>query len=197
MKTILFNPIKKYQENKLLIIGIIATLLGSCLAYVFNARFDGIIDIHFVESINFWQPLLDNLINISLLSILLFFLGIYINKKTRFIDILNSSLISRIPLCFVPIFNTGTTIEKINTTLLNTLTTDKIPDLSSIPVSFFIILTIFSLVSILILIWSIALLHNGYKVATNAKEIKHIVLFFMCVIVAEIISKILITNLPY
>ncbi len=197
MKTLLLNPFKKYQENKLVIIGILATLLGSIIAYIFSARFDGVIDIHFVSSINLWQPFIDSFINISLLSLILFALGKYINKKTRFIDILNSSLLSRVPFYVVPFFNIGTTMQKINTTLLETLKTDKVPDLSNIPLSFIITLFIFSIVSILLLVWSIAILFNGYKVSTNAKGVKSTILFFVALLIAEVLSKIIMINLPY
>ncbi len=64
MKILLFKPFEKYSEKTLLLIGVFFTLLGSFFAYVFNIRFDGIIDVHIVPNTSSYQALLDNLINI-------------------------------------------------------------------------------------------------------------------------------------
>ena len=195
MKTVLFNPFKKYQENHLFILGLVATLLGSYLGYFFNVRYDGVLDVHFANNTISWQAALDNLINITVLAILLFALGMYMNRKTRFIDILNITLISRIPFYLIPFFNVGGTMERINSEFLNTLLTEQMPDFSTLPLNSVIALGIFALISLLLIIWSISLLFNGFKIATNAKSTVHIILFFTVIIIAEILSKLLTTNL--
>ncbi|WP_158975874.1 hypothetical protein [Cellulophaga sp. L1A9] len=195
MKTVLFNPFKRYQENHLFLLGIAVTLLGSYLGYLFNVRFDGVLDVHFANSTSSWQPALDNLIDSSILAILLYALGMYINRKTRFIDILNITLISRIPFYLITFFNVGGAMERINSEVLNTLLTQKIPDLSTLPLNSVIALGVFGLISILFLIWSISLLFNGFKIATNAKSTVHIILFFTSIIIAEILSKLFLNTL--
>lgn len=194
MKTILFNPFKRYQENHLFILGVAVTLFGSYLGYLFNVRFDGVLDVHFAKSTSSWQPALDNLIDTSILAILLYALGMYSNRKTRFIDILNITLISRIPFYLITFFNVGGAMERINSEVLNTLLTQKIPDLSTLPLNSVIALGVFGLISILFIIWSISLLFNGFKIAANAKSTAHIILFFACIIIAEILSKLFIIN---
>ncbi|MBO0592143.1 hypothetical protein I2486_12090 [Cellulophaga sp. E16_2] len=195
MKTVLFNPFKKYQENHLFILGLVATLLGSYLGYFFDVRYDGVLDVHFANNTISWQAALDNLINITVLAILLFALGMYMNRKTRFIDILNITLISRIPFYLIPFFNVGGTMERINSEFLNTLLTEQMPNFSTLPLNSVLTLGIFALISLLLIIWSISLLFNGFKIATNAKSTIHIILFFTAIIIAEIFSKLLTTNL--
>ena len=97
MKLVLFNPFEKFSASKLLVFGIIATLIGSYLGYVFNGRFDGVIDLHFNEETTLVQPFVDNAVNILCLSLSLFVVGRIINKKTRFIDVLIPAMIARIP----------------------------------------------------------------------------------------------------
>ena len=53
----------------------------------------------------------------------------------------------------------------------------------------------FGLISILFLVWYIALLFNGFKVASNAKGKTPIVLFILSIILAEVLSKVLIHQL--
>ena len=102
MKILLFKPFEKYSEKRLLLIGVFFTLLGSFFAYVFNIRFDGIIDIHIVPNTLSYQALLDNLINIFCLVLFLYISTKYINKKTRLIDILNTALVARTPFYLLP-----------------------------------------------------------------------------------------------
>jgi hypothetical protein len=53
---------------------------------------------------------------------------------------------------------------------------------------------LFSFVAIFTLIWFSVLLWNGFKVATNAKGIKNIILFIFTILVVEIVSKYIITT---
>ena len=57
------------------------------------------------------------------------------------------------------------------------------------------IVLIFGLVSILLIVYSIALLANGFKTATNVKKWHHWLLFTLALIIGEIISKRIITHI--
>lgn len=197
MKTILFNPFKKYQENTLLIVGLLATLLGSFLGYLFFARFDGAIDLHFTPDINLWQPFIDNSINTITVFFTLFVIAKYQNNKTRTIDILNAVLISRIPYYLLPLFNINNFISGATEQMVAIAGESIQINLSAIPVNAVIIITIFGLFSLLFLIWSITLLFNGYKIAAHAKGGKSILLFALALLVAEIITKVVVFNVPY
>lgn len=105
MKSLLFQPFEKYSEKTLLLLGIIFTLIGSFIAYAFNIRFDGVLDVHIVSDALWYQTLIDNLINIFCLIIFLYSSAKYINKKTRIIDIITTSIIARIPLYLLPLIN--------------------------------------------------------------------------------------------
>ncbi|WP_047419775.1 hypothetical protein [Cellulophaga sp. Hel_I_12] len=197
MKTILFNPFKKYQENTLLVIGIIATLLGSLVAYIFFARFDGAIDLHFTPDINLWQPFIDNSINIATLFVVLFVLAKYHNKKTRAVDILNAVLIARIPYYLVPLLNINNTISKATDQMMAIVGDTININMAVIPVSSLIIISVFALISLVALVWYIILLFNGYKIASNAKGGLTILFFCLALILAEIMTKVIIVNFPY
>lgn len=197
MKTILFNPFKKYQENTLLIVGVLATFIGSFTAYSFYARFDGAIDLHFTSEINLWQPFIDNFINIASVFIVLFLLSKYQNKKTRAVDILNAVLISRIPYYLLPLLNINNTISGATEQMM-TIAGDTINiKIEAIPMNALIIISLFALISFLALVWFIILLFNGYKIASNAKGNKQILFFALALILGEIITKAIILSIPY
>lgn len=197
MKTILFNPFKKYQENTLLGIGVAATIIGSLLAYAFYVRFNGAFDLHFAPDINLWQPFIDNSINIAIVFLVLFLLAKYHNQKTRAIDILNAVLIARIPFYLVALMNINNTISRAIEQMMSVVDNTIQINMTAIPIDAIIILSIFGLITFLAFVWFIVLLYNGYKIAANAKGGKTMLFFALALILAEIITKAIIIIVNY
>ena len=191
MKKILLNPFEQFPERPLILFGIAATIVLSMTSAYFNARYDGVLDLHFTRPTFVLNTLTDNALNITILSLALFTLGKFRNNKTRFIDIFVASLISRIPYYFLPIFNWNDTIleesEKLTKQIL-TAQPGMIPSLEGINL---VSIMIFATVSILILAYFTYLLYRGYKIATNAKDTIDVILFGATIITAEIFSKVI------
>jgi|TARA_B110000240_G_scaffold65364_1_gene74535 hypothetical protein len=192
MKILLFKPFEKYSEKTLLLVGILFTLLGSFFGYVFNIRFDGVIDVHIVTNSLPYQALLDNLVNIFCLVLFLYISSKYINKKTRLIDIINTALVARAPFYLMPFFNINGVIQKASDDVIQFANPELISQISS---SNLCILIVFGIIAILFLVWYISLLFNGIKVASNAKGKTPIILFIISLLLAEILSKFLIFQL--
>ena len=191
MKKILFNPFEQFSERPLIVFGIAATIVLSMTGAFFNARFDGVIDLHFSTPTFFINTLTDNAVNIVVLSLALFTLGKIRNNKTRFIDIFSASLIARIPYYFLPFFNWNNFIlnetEKLMQKFLAT-PPGMLPQFDAIQMA---ALIGFAIISIVFLAWFIYLLYQGYKVATNAKGAVEVVLFSVTILIAEVFSKIM------
>lgn len=191
---ILLNPFEKYSEKTLLLFGVALTLLGSFIGYLTKARFDGVFDMHLVENIAVFEPFLDNLLNIATLVLLFFLLGKSINGKTRWVDILSVSIISRIPFYVLPLFNIDGLLNKSTQKLLSGI---DFQDLSQPPVvelPDLLVILMFAVISILCLIWFVALFWNGFKIATNAKGTKNVILFIVLLLLSEVLSKVLIST---
>jgi hypothetical protein len=192
MRTVLFNPFEKYSDTILIVFGLIFTLIGSCLGFVFNTRFDGVLDLHFVKNVSIYNLLLDISIDILTLTICLFVIGKLINNKTRLIDILSATMIARIPFYFITFFNVNNKAYTISERILTLAKSNQINTLDTLD-TFYLVLMTFAIIASLI--WSMVLLFNGFKTATNAKEIKDTLFFIGALIAAEILSKILILTL--
>ncbi len=183
---------EKVADKKLLSIGLVSLLIGSLIAINTNARFDGVLDMHLVTKVLPIQPFLDNIINTVLLAVVLFALGKFINSKTRFIDILNTAFICRIPFYLLPLFNINHAITAITDDLLPNI---EEPDLllqSLAAPTTLLLIGSFALVSILALILFAYLLFKGFKTATNLKKTVHIILLVVTVLIAEVLSKFLV-----
>ncbi|MBI1183212.1 hypothetical protein GC194_02990 [bacterium] len=194
MIRLLINPFEKLNERLLLLIGIASIAFGSATGALMQFRFDGILDMHTPGEATIMQTFFDNLIDISCLVICLFIAARGINEKTRPIDLLNTSMVARLPLYLAPLFD----FTHASTRLLKlTEAGDYENIMHEINALDIVSLIVFALFSIWFLVWYVALLYNGYKVACNAKSGKAVAYFILALLAAEIISKILISQLNY
>jgi hypothetical protein len=184
-----YNPFELFSERQLLFFGLIVFVVGSFIGYLFNGRFDGIVDLDFVALTELSEVFIDNCINTLLLTVLLYLYGLAINTKTRIIDLLNTALIARIPFYVLPFFNVNNLIITTTDSLLQMANTNSF---ESLTVTDTIIILVFGVMALVTLIWFAILLWNGFRVATNAKGTKKVVLFIVVVLAAEIVSKYLI-----
>lgn len=194
IKTIILNPFQKFSEKQLIAFGISATVIGGLLSLLFNGRFDGVLDLHFTEKTTIATTALDLIISFSILASILFLFGKIINKKTRLIDILATCFISKIPFFFLLFFNINNKMFLVTENLMKMVSTNKPTNFETPDIIF---LMSSGITTFACLIWSIALLFNGFRTATNLKETKHILLFALAIILAEVASKIIILNLNY
>ncbi len=186
MLKLLTNPFERILEKKLLLFGMLTLMVGAVIGYFFKGRYDGIFDVHFVDNIQFYEPFIDIVISVLFLLILLFALGSIINKKTRFIDILITVIIAKIPFYFLPLLNYKDGLSLATNKIVESISTATKLELNSVEIT---LLAASSLLSLIALVWSIILLYNGFKTATNAKEIKHNLYFVSALILSEILSK--------
>ncbi|MBC9796236.1 hypothetical protein [Sinomicrobium weinanense] len=186
------NPFVRYSEKKLLFTGLFATIIGSVLAAHFYTRYDGVLDAHTVSELKYYMPFLDNVINVFCLSLVLYGIGKYINRKTRGVDILTVVLISRIPLYIFPLFQIGGYLDEITKKLLPAAGNAFELNITGIEMIF---LLVFALVYFAALALFIVLLRYGFAVASNVKSVKHWVLFAFGILVAEILSKLIFLTL--
>ncbi len=189
-KTI-FNPFEKFDEKPLLLFGIAITLIGSFFGFFFQVSYDGVLDAH-QNSVTFIGSLKENTVNIFSIFVVLLVLGKIINRRTRIIDILNTSLVSRLPIYLTATFVNNPAMEKVANQVLENK--DNLQNFQFNPTDLVVIMGI-SMVMMVLLCYFIVFLVNGFRTATNVKKWQHFVLFAIAIVVAEIISKFLIYNL--
>lgn len=184
----IFNPFSKFSEKTLLFFGIIIMLIGSFFGSFLGISYDGVFDAHQAK-ITFLESLSENLINVFSVFVVLFILGKIIYSKTRFIDVLNTALVYRFPIYLVAFFASSPILTKIGKEIdKNSAHLEKF---QLKPLDLTIVLGI-SMVMMLFLAYSIVLLTNGFRTASNVKKWQHYVFFAIALVVAEIISKSLI-----
>lgn len=190
-KTRLLKPFEFTQEKKLLGVGIGAALI-SCLLQTFTwQRHIGILKADILTSYpTLTQTLADNVISSLIMILGLFLFGLYINKKTRLIDITNTVLIARIPMYLTILFDyNGFLSKKMNFLIDNVQNPELIAEDATkmIPIMFF------GLLSIVLLVAFGYYLYQGFKIATHLKKASHIVLLILLVLIVDHLSRLLTT----
>lgn len=186
---ILKNPFSIINEKKLLIIGLFSFIFGIMISYFMQMKIE-IIGINSVSNYKVSNIIINQSIITFMLILMLYGLGKFINKKTRIIDILNSVSIAFIPLYISLFQNTNDFIvnegAKVFTAIENKAIHQYKPSILFLPIA---------MIVILLIVYYIYLLFIGFKTATNAKKTSHYVLFFVLLIITNILTSGLINSI--
>jgi hypothetical protein len=179
--SLIFNPFKRIAGWEAFGIGLVIVVLTTFTGNFAGIYFDGVIDMHFAETFDSLKSWLMIPVNIISISVIMWLAGITVSKNFRFIDILGTMTLSRAPFLLIALASFFV----------------KVPDLSGIMQDPFVIFDSISFIIILILtfpiiIWSVTLMYNAYKISTGASGQKLSISFIFGLIIAEIISKIII-----
>ena len=179
--SLIFNPFKRIAGWDAFGVGLVIVVLTTFTGNFAGIYFDGVIDMHFAENFDNLKSWLMIPVNIISVSVIMWLAGITVSKNFRFIDILGTMTLSRAPFLLIALASFFV----------------KVPDLSGIMQDPFVIFDSISFIIILIftfpiIIWSVTLLYNAYKISTGASGQKLSISFIFGLIIAEFISKIII-----
>lgn len=183
---ILLNPFAVINDRKLLLFGILTFLLGIYIAFSMQVSLQ-ILRMDPLGEITFENVFINHSLIVIFLTSSFFALGKIINKKTRFIDILNTSFIALIPVYISLFQNINGFLSKEVNAILSAIENGKIYETTP-PILFLIV----SLLGLVFFIYYIYLLFIGFKTATNAKKAWHYVAFFATLIITDLIVSLLI-----
>lgn len=171
MKINIFNPFIHIAGLKSLVIGAAFMVITLLLSFFSFTHFDGAIDVHIGRRSPFSIFAVEQLIAWSCPVLTIYAAGLLLSKtKFRFIDVAGVVALSRAPMLllaligFIPIFH-NIQPGQISYELLT--------------VGFVMLFPV---------IWMIALLFNGFKIALNLKGTKAIIGFIVALLLAEILS---------
>jgi hypothetical protein len=182
MSRLLFNPFEKIAGLQALLLGLLLMTIGAVLAALCHARYDGVIDLHFVVEINFWEPFSDQLISWLTLSAVFYMAALICGARPRPIDIIGTFALARAPFTLVPLINSTGFITRITQQMATTERQEF-----SMTTSDTLYLVLLLTPVILAVIWMVSLYLKAYKTSTNLKGNKLIVSFIAGLLVSEIV----------
>ncbi|WP_300596805.1 hypothetical protein [Niabella sp.] len=187
-KTI-FNPFERYPERDLAIGGIIGLLLSIWLFWWAQQTNDGVYHVSPRADLSLTGAITEAVVCTLLVCALLSGVGKAINPKTRIIDILNATMIHRIPLSFGILVLQLPFIRTVMDQIMQAVKNNRLETLSG---STLWISTLVSLLMLGFFVYAIVLLVNGFRTAVHARKATHYLLFAAALIIAEVIYRLLL-----
>jgi len=189
----IYNPFEKIAGWSAFGIGILILGITTALGYFCNTVFFGI-SIKQVHSITLCQAISLQMLGLAVLVAVMYLVALLSAKHVRFQDILGTVTLAKYPLLLtIPIFwISNDKIMEITDNLLSALQTNPYNIMSEVSASDLVVLTVFAFLSLVVLVWTIALLFNAFKISTNLKGAKCGLLFTAIIIISEIITNVVI-----
>ena len=195
LKQWLFNPFRFVAGTEALFLGLIVILVAAIIGWFGKTHFDGVLDVHTGRPAPLWLFIAEGVIDWLSMVLFLFFSGLLISRSSwRFIDILgNTGLVAMADITdgivMLPEAN-----RRFGNYLMSKVSQSRhgAGDKSYADAFIFGIAVI---ISLLMIIWMVALMYKSYTVSCNVKGPKAIVTFIISLILAEALSKVLIVSL--
>ena len=191
MKQALFNPFIKYAGTKALAFGLLFISISWLFAALCNARFDGIVDLHFYDKVSWLQPMLDQFIGLLIMVLVFYLIALVLGSKPRLIDLAGTFAYSRLAFLLAPLLN----ISGLISNLTNQLKTID-PSHPVLPFSNdqLILLMLLSLATLALVVWLVALYFKAWKTCSNLKGNKLVFSFIAGLLIVEVITVFLTRN---
>lgn len=185
MKKWLFNPFIYVAGGKALIIGLVVMAATAIFGYFSNTHFDGVLDAHTGAITPIGYYFAEQLINWLCMVLVIFAAGrIFSRSAIRLIDVAGTLALARWPAYVVALAGFGIQLPetRIPEKLLESLTAPMI---------------LCMMVSMVFMIWMVALYYNAYRTSCNMKDGKSVGIFIATLLIAEILSKIIYSLFLY
>jgi len=191
---ILFNPFTVFSRNQTLIIGLIIICIAGVINSFTNTHFDGIFDIHTGKSSVFIVFILEGYINLIILTGLLYIVGkIFTQQNVNIINLLGQQALARWPLIISSII----TISKPYQRFCAFRSLQELQDFGILRFNTLdnIFVNLSLIVILIITIWIVVLMYKSFSQTYKVQGTKSVLLFFLGVILAEVLSKLLILQI--
>ena len=196
MKKWLFYPFEFIAGWTALFIGLVVILITAIVAYYGHIHLDGVLDLHEGQAASFATYLLEGAINWLTLFLFTYLAGLFFSGSSfRVMDVLGTQALARFPFlisCFVSLICFD---EKIlNYFTFRLLRQGEAVILTTLDLIRFGVMI---LVDLILVIWTIVLMYRAYSISCNVKGNKGIFSFAAALVLAEVLSKILLTYFVY
>ena len=176
----LVNPFTRIAGWQAFGLGLVFVSLMGFLGAGSGVAFDGVFDMHLFEN-TVQQAFIYLGIDLVCLVLVMWVVGLIVSKNFRFIDILGTMTLAKAPFLIMAIVGYFVTAPDMNEIMRN-------PYVILQSTSFLIMMVL----TMPVMVWSIALMFNALKVSCDLKGSTLTVAFIIGLFVSEILAKVLI-----
>ncbi len=189
LKAWLFNPFVYIAGGRSLALGLVVIVLSACVGFIGRTHFDGVLDVHIGRAGSLSVFVLEGITDWLALAVALLFAG-KIASRTAFrsIDIFGTQALARWPMLLVAIASLAAPFQRVITILPQQLMTPG--SKLSVGVADGFVTALVMLITILAIVWMVALMYRAYSLCCNTRGARGAVSFVIALIAAEVVSKI-------
>ena len=185
-----YNPFEKVAGWKAFGIGLIILCITTVIGYFCNTVFYGI-SIKTVSTVTWGSAFFLQMSGLAIIVFVMWITALLFAKHVRFQDILGTVTLAKYPLVLAVIMSL--IFSSRMTELTQKIMSVNIYEIINvITISDYVLLLVYSMLTLPIIVWEIVLLFNAFKVSCNLKGVKCGVLFAAILVISEIITNILV-----
>ena len=185
----LFNPFVRIGGEQALAIGLGVIVVSGLVAAAGGAHFDRLLGFRVGYSVSWWVPVVEGLVNWSVISVLLVLVSLLVAPRTvRLVDIAGTQALARVPLLFgalacVPV--------RDGTVELGNAAAEGRMSLSMPPAA----ILVAGLFAIACVIWMVWLMWKAFAVSCNQRGARAVAIFVVAVIAGQLATQFLLIRM--
>lgn len=184
----LFHPFIFVAGWRSLLLGLAAILVAGFIGSLSRSHFDGILDVHSGRPAPLWIFLSEGFIDWLALGVVLLVFGKIISgTRFRSLDLLGTQAMARWPTIITALAAGPGAVREVGFYILNTIRGSGVTATPA-PIDAVVFIG-FTLITIIVTCWFVALAYGSYSVSCNVKGGKAIGTFIAGILIAEILSK--------
>ena len=163
--------------------------MSGLVAAAGGVHFDGLLDFHPGYSVSFWVPVVEGLVNWSVISALLVLVSLFIAPRTvRVVDIAGTQALARFPLLLAALACVPAPVRDGNAELVAAAADGRMatPAAASL---------VAGLLVVACAIWMVWLMWKAFAVSCNQRGARAVAIFVAAVIAGELATKFLLIQM--
>ena len=185
----LFNPYRRIAGGQALAIGLTAIGVSGLAAAAGGVHFDGLIDFHPGYRVSFWIPIVEGLVNWSVITVLLVLVSFLVAPRTvRVVDIAGTQALARWPLLLAALACTPAAVRQGNEAFVAAAADGRL--VMPAPAS-----SVAGLAATVCVIWMVWLMWKAFAVSCNQRGGRAVAIFVAAVIAGVVATEFLLARM--
>ena len=187
----LFNPFVRIGGEQALAIGLSVIVVSGLVAAAGGAHFDRLLGFRVGFSVSWWVPVVEGLVNWSVISVLLVLVSLLVAPRTvRLVDIAGTQALARVPLLFGALASVPAPVRD-GTVELGTAAAEGRMSLSMPPAA----ILVAGMVVGACMIWTVWLMWKAFAVSCNQQGARAVAIFVVAVIAGQLATQFLLIRM--
>ena len=180
----LFNPYRRIAGGQALAIGLTGIVVSGLAAAVAGVHFDGLLDFHPGYRVSFQVPIVEGLVNWSVVTVLLVLVSFLVAPRTvRVVDIAGTQALARWPLLLAALACMPAAVRQGNEEAVAAAVEGRMVTPPAVSL-------VAGLFASACAIWMVWLMWKAFAVSCNQRGGRAVAIFVAAVIVGEVATKL-------